>query len=127
MKNATRFSRLLQELSREPRLKRAIIRARRRSSKSRSHLENLADLGVLLSTVAAQFMKKKKARALRQQTDVVHFLVQVSLLLKENVFARPEVREFFTRSARRIDRAARATLGASKAKKRGSRPARVSR
>jgi len=104
-------------LSRDPQLKRAITTARRRSPQGRSPLENLADLYVLLATVAAQLMKKKRARALQEQTDMIHFLVQISLMVKENILARPEVKEFFTRSARQIHEATRATFAVSKARK----------
>ena len=67
-------------------------------------------------------MKKKKARALKEQTEIMHFLVQISLLLKENVLARPEVKEFFSRSARQIHQATRATFGVSRAKKKTTPP-----
>lgn len=103
MKNAARFSKLLKELSRDSRLKRAVAKGRRRShAKRRSQIENLLDMCLLFSAVASRFLKKKKARALDKQMDIVYFLVQVSLLLKENIFDRPEVQEFFGRNARQI-------------------------
>jgi len=85
MKNATKFRKLLKELSRDPRLKRVIAKARRRS-KGGTRVENLADMSLLLLAIASPFSRKKKDRALHEQMDVVYILLQVSLLLKENIF-----------------------------------------
>ena len=122
MKSAARARKLLKELSRDPHLKRVIAKARRRShGKRASPLEDLANMYFLLSSVASGFSKKKKARALDEQRDIVQFLVQVGLLLKESILDRPEVQEFFSRSAKQIRVMMRERLAMSTAKR--ERPA----
>jgi hypothetical protein len=129
MKNATKLRKLLKEWSRDPRLKQVIAKARRGSShdKRESQIESLANVYLALSTIAAGLSKKKKARALEEHIDVVYFLVQVGLLLKEHIFDRPEVKDFFNRSAQRIYQRTQASLGTVTAKRKRPRPARPSR
>jgi hypothetical protein len=129
MKSAAKARKLLKELSRDPHLKRVIAKARRHSTEKRaSPLEQLADMYVLLSSIASSF-SKKKARALDEQRDIVQFLVQVGLLLKENILDRPEVQEFLSRSAKRIRDVTRERLGVStpQAKRPAARRSRASR
>jgi hypothetical protein len=52
--------------------------------------------------IASRFATKKKARALDELMDIIFLLVQVSLLLKENIFDRPEVKKFFSQSSKEI-------------------------
>ena len=54
------------------------------------------------SWFAARFATKKKARALDELMEVIYLVVQVSLVLKENIFDRPEVKEFFSQSSKEI-------------------------
>lgn len=125
MRNATRLRKLLRELSRDPRLKHVVAKARRGShDKRRSQIETLANVYLALSTIAAGLSKKKKARAIERHMDIVNFLVQVGLLLKENIFDRPEVKDFFTRSGKRIYPTTHASLGVAAAKRKRPRPAR---
>lgn len=99
MRNASRVSKALKKLSADPQLLQVITTARRRFPKKGSNrIESLADLYVLLAQVAALFSNKKRARAIDQHVDLVRLLVRVSLLLKENLLDRPEVRQFFGRS-----------------------------
>lgn len=122
MKSAARARKLLQELSRNPDLKRVIAKARRHSHDKRaSPLEDLANTYFLLSSVASGFSKKKKARALDEQRDIVQFLVQVGLLLKENILDRPEVQEFFSRRGKQTRVRTPEGLGMNTAKRK--RPA----
>ena len=122
MKSAAKARKLLKELSRDPHLKRVMAKARRRPDDKRaSPLEDLANMYFLLSSVASGYSKKKKARALDEQRDIVQFLVQVGLLLKENILDRPEVQEFVSRSAEQIRVMTRERLGMSTTKKK--RPA----
>ncbi len=112
MKNVNRLNSLLKELSRDPQLKQAIATARRRlARRHRSQLEKWVDMPLLLSAIASPFLKKKKARAFDERMEIVRFLAQVSLLVKENVFDRPEVREFIGRGARQIQLMTREGLG----------------
>ncbi len=99
MKTANKYRKLLQELNRDPRLKQVIAKARRQPrGKVRTNVETVTDTLLLVSGIASRFSKKKRARALDELTDLVHLLVQVSLLLKENIFDRPEVKKFFRES-----------------------------
>jgi hypothetical protein len=102
------LSSLVRQLSRDRRLKQAIVKVRRRSrGKRRTQLESVADLYLLILAIVAQFSRKKRARALEQQMDVVSFLVQLSLSVKENIFDRPEVQQLFARGSQHLYRAAR--------------------
>jgi len=126
MKNATRLRKALKELSADPQLRQVIATARRQSREKRpSQIESLAGLYLLLAAIAARFSKKKRARALDEHIAIVRSLVQLSLLLKENVLDRPEVRTFFSRSAKQISLITRESLGLSipKRKRPRSRPA----
>lgn len=99
MKNDKQFKDLLKELSREPRLKRVIAKRR---SRGKDGVEQAADFVLALLRIGSRFATKKKARALDELLDVIYLLLQVSLLLKENVFDRPEVRRFFRQRSKQI-------------------------
>ena len=101
MKNANQFKELLKELSRDPRLKR-IIASRRSRGRRGGKIERAADVLLALLRLTLRFATKKKARALDELMDAIYLLVQVSLLLKENVFDRPEVQRFFRQSSKQI-------------------------
>lgn len=103
MKDRTKSRVLLKELSRDPRLKRVIAKARKESQGSkRARVEKVTDLFLVALTIASRFSKKKRARAMEDLGDMVYLLVQASLLLKENIFDRPEVKEFFNKSSKRL-------------------------
>ena len=101
MKKGSQFKGLLKELGRDPRLKR-IISKRRTRGKGEARVENMSGIVLLILAIAARFATKKKARALDELMDIIYLLVQVSLLLKENIFDRPEVQEFFSQSTKEI-------------------------
>lgn len=103
MKKSNKDRKLLEELSRDPRLEQVIAKARRQPrGKARTNVESVTDMFLLVSAIASRFSKKKRARALDELADMVHLLVQVSLLLKENIFDRPEVKKFFRESSKQI-------------------------
>jgi len=103
MKNATGFGKLVKDLSRDPRLKKAVAKAGRRPRGTGVRkVEDTAGLFALTMKIASHFVKKKKARALQEAMDVIYLLVRVSILLKENIFDRPEVKKFFHDSFRQI-------------------------
>ena len=64
--------------------------------------ESAAGLFLLGLSDRSRFAKKKKARALDELGDLIYLLVQVSVMLKENIFDRPEVREFFSQRSKQI-------------------------
>jgi len=103
MKKAAGFGKLVKDLSRDPRLKKAVAKAARHPrSKGVRKAEDAAGLFVLLTKIASPFLKRKKARALQDAMEMIYLLVQVSVLVKENIFDRPEVKIFFSESLRQI-------------------------
>ena len=103
MKNGSQFKNLLKELSRDPRLKPVIAKAKRQTrGKGEAKVENVTGIFLLLLSIIPRFAKKKKAQAIDELMDIIYLLVQVSWLLKENIFDRPEVREFFSQSSKQI-------------------------
>jgi hypothetical protein len=103
MKSGSQFKNLLKELGRDPRLKPVITNAKRQKrGKGGAEVEGVTGIVLLLLTIASRFLKKKNARALDELMDVIYLLIRVSVLLKENIFDRPEVREFFSQSSKQI-------------------------
>ena len=101
MKNDSQFNDLLKVLGRDPRLKRVMARRQIRGKKGADGA-HVTDIVLLLLAIASRFATKKKARALDELMDIIFLLVQVSLLLKENIFDRPEVKKFFSQSSKEI-------------------------
>ena len=126
MKKGSQFKGLLKELGRDPRLKR-VIAERRTRGKGEAKVENVTGIVLLILAIAGRFATKKKARALDELMDIIYLLVQVSLLLKENIFDRPEVREFFRHSSKQIYLLAQECVAMVLPKTQGLRPMRTSR
>ena len=101
MKKDSQFKDLLKELARDPRVKR-VIGKRRSRGKRGSKNQPAAGIVRALLGIASRFMTKKRARAFDELVDAIYLLVQVSLLLKENVFDRPEVKRFFRQRSKQI-------------------------
>ena len=128
MKNDSQFKNLLKELSRDPRLKLVIAKARRQNrGKGGAQVENVTGIFLLLAAIVSRFAKKKKARALDELMDIIYLLVQVSLLLKENIFDRPEVKKFLRQSSKQIYLLAQTCVAMVLPKTKRLRPARASR
>ena len=103
MKSRSQFETLLNELGRDPRLKRVIAKARRQPpGKGRTKVETATGAVLLIVKISSRFTSKKKARAIDEIMDIIYLLIQVSLLLKENIFDRREVRDFLSRSSKRL-------------------------
>jgi hypothetical protein len=101
LKNGGQFKDLLKELNRDPRLKR-VIGKRRSRGKRGGKIQPAAGIVLGLLGIASRFMTKKRARAFDELVDAIYLLVQVSLLLKENVFDRSEVKRFFRQRSKQI-------------------------
>jgi hypothetical protein len=128
MKNGSQFRNLLKQLGRDPRLKRVIAKAKRQTrGKGVAKVENVTDIFLLILAIASRFATKKKARALDEMMDIIYLLVQVSLLLKENIFDRPEVKEFFSQSSKQIYLLAQECVAMVLPKTKGLRPRHTSR
>ena len=121
MSKPTGFESLTKELSRDPRLKQAVAKARRKTpGKSVRRIDNATGIVLLLLGIASSFSKKKKARALDEAMDVIQLLVQVSIVLKENVLDRPQVKKFFSQSFRQVYLLAREFVAVVLPKTRGA-------
>ena len=128
MKDGTQVRKLLKQLSRDARVKRVIAKAKRRTrGKGGAKVETATDMFLLLMAIASRFAKKKKARALDELMEIIYLLVQVSLLLKENIFDRPEVKEFFSQSSKQIYLLAQKCVALVLPKTKGIRPMHASR
>lgn len=132
MKNASGFGKLVKDLRRDPRVKKAVAKAVRQSrDPDIKKVEDVTGIAVLMMKIASSFAKKKKARAIEEAMDMIYLLVQVSIVLKENLFDRPEVKKFFSESFRQIYTAAEqvVTMVLPKAKvktrTKGARPRRA--
>lgn len=94
MKVGVEFKALLKKLGEDPKLREAIKRIGQNSDK------NFAALSQGLATtllLAGRFVGKARMRKITTFIDVAVFLISLSLLIKQNVFDRPEVREFIAR------------------------------
>jgi hypothetical protein len=101
LKKDSQFKDLLKELARDPRVKR-VIGKRRSRGKRGGKIQPEAGIVLSLLGIASRFMTKKRARAFDELVDAIYLLVQVSLLLKENVFDRPEVKRFLKQRSKQI-------------------------
>ncbi|MGO9266149.1 MAG: hypothetical protein ACLQBA_14935 [Candidatus Binataceae bacterium] len=126
MKNDSQFKDLLRILGRDPRLKRVMARRQIRG-KGGANVEHATDIVLLLLAIASRFATKKKARALDELMDIIFLLVQVSLLLKENILDRPEVKKFFSQSSKEIYLLAQKYVAMVSPKTKTLRPKRKSR
>lgn len=135
MNKTRQIGKLVKELSRDPRMKKAVAKAARQArGPGVSKVEDVAGMAVLMMKIASSFAKKKKARAIGEAMDMVYLLTQVSIVLKENIFDRPEVREFFRESFRQVYAAAEEFVSmvlpkkeTGKAGTKGARPTRAVR
>lgn len=103
MKDDSQSKNLLKELSRDPQMRRALAKAKHQvRGKGRAKVETATGVVLLLLAIAARFATRKKARAIEDLMDTIVLLVQVSLMLKENIYDRPEVKEFFIQRSKQI-------------------------
>ena len=128
MKNGSQFTNLLKELGRDPRLKRVIAKAKRQTrGKGVAKVENVTDIFLLILAIAFRFATKKKARSLDEMMDIIYLLVQVSLVLRENVFDRPEVKAFLSHRSKEVYSLAQECIAMVLPKTKGLRPMHTSR
>ncbi len=93
---STDFKNLLKKLSTDPRVKAAIDAAKEEATKS-SEFQATSALGLIgyLFKYSASFLGRKRAGKLSELTGNLVFLITISMILKRNLFDRPEVKEFF--------------------------------
>ena len=126
MKKGSQFKGLLKELGRDPRLKQVIAKRRTRG-KGEAKVENVTGIVLLILAIAGRFATKKKARALDELMDIIYLLVQVSLVLRENVFDRPEVKAFLSHRSKEVYSLAQECIAMVLPKTKGLRPMHTSR
>src|ERR1039458_3720180 len=107
MKKGRQFKNFKENLDQDLYLKRAISKARRQThrktaNKAADKAGNLADFFFVSLAIASRFVSKKTARTLEEILVLVYLLVQAIILLKENVFDRPDVQEFLSRQSKHI-------------------------
>jgi hypothetical protein len=94
--SSKKFKALLSELSKDESVRKAIS-----DLKSSANAENIYyaqsvwDLLKQILKLSAKFLNKQKLKRLTEIIDIVMFLVSLSLILKQNIFDRPEVKQFF--------------------------------
>lgn len=87
---------LLADLSKDKNIKLALDKVKSEyRNESQEQINSFKDLLVVIFRISTKFIGKKKARVLEETLDAVGILIQISLLIKTNVFDRPEVRLFF--------------------------------
>lgn len=93
------FLELLKKLSTDPKIKSAIESAKAEANSQSSYqATSVIDLIIHLLKYSSTFVGKKKAEKITEYTGYIGFLITISLLLKKNIFDRPEVREFFIKN-----------------------------
>lgn len=83
--------RLVVRLSQDPKIKVAMEGIRENTGGQHPQLGMLWQV----LTISGRFVAKRRSRAVAEVIDVITFLVTLSLIVKQNVFDRPEVREYF--------------------------------
>lgn len=92
-----RLRELLVTLSKDPKVKNALSTLKAKSNGS-NKVNSFKELFIHLLRLSSKFLGKKKARFLEEWIDAAELLISLSLVLKENIFDRPEVRAFFEES-----------------------------
>lgn len=88
------FKNLVKKLSEDPKLREAIHTIGKNSDKNFAAISQGIATTLLL---AGRFVGKGRMRQVTAIIDVAVFLISLSLLIKQNVFDRPEVRAFFAK------------------------------
>lgn len=91
----TDFKNLIKQLSTDPKVREAIQSLGRMSDK-RGFSSVPQGLGATL-LLAGKFAGKGRLRTIIHFVDAAVFLISLSLIIKQNVFDRPEVQEFLRR------------------------------
>jgi hypothetical protein len=88
-----RFKDLIKELSQDPAVKAALDKISHKS-KLGQHVKSLKDFLPILGKFSAKFGGKKTI-AVTETITLIVVLFEVSVLIKQNMFDRPEVKRFF--------------------------------
>ncbi len=86
------FKNLLKKLSEDPKLREAILKIGKNGDKNFVVLTQGIATTLLL---AGRFVGKSQMRRVTVIIDAALFLISLSLMIKQNIFDRPEVRAFF--------------------------------
>lgn len=89
---SARFKKLISDLSRDPKLREAINKINEKSRLGQ-HVKALRDFLPFVAKLSR--LGGKKTAALGEHLSLIVFLFEISILVKKNVFERPEVQRFF--------------------------------
>lgn len=95
------FKSLLKKLSQDPKLREAIHALCKNGDKNFAAISQGVATTLL---VAGRFVGKGRMKTFIGFVDAAIFLISLSLLVKQNIFDRPEVREFLAKSWRDINK-----------------------
>lgn len=98
MKNlkSKKIVQLLADLSKDKNIKLALDKVKSEyRNESQEKINSFKDLLIVIFKISSKFIGKKKARVIEETLDAVGILIQISFIVKTNVFDRPEVREYF--------------------------------
>lgn len=94
--NSKKIAQLLSDLSKDPKIKTAIDQLKSNYSADPAHkISNIKDIALVALKLGAKFTGRKGARLVQETLDAIGLLIQISFLVKTNIFDRPEVQAFF--------------------------------
>ncbi len=87
---------LLSDLSQDPKIKSAIDQLKNKYKPDVDNkMDSFKDMAFLALKVGAKFVNRRKARIIEDTLEALGILVQISFLIKANIFDKPEVQLFF--------------------------------
>jgi hypothetical protein len=89
-----RFKELIKDLSQDPKFKAALEKVAEKS-KAGLHVKSLKEFLPLIGKLSTKF-GGKKTMAVTETITLFIVLFEVSVLIKQNVFDKPEVKQFFS-------------------------------
>ena len=87
---------LLTELSQDPQLRAAVQNAKLKyQERGKYQVDDIRQLVSVILRVGSKFFGRQRSRVLAEAIDAMTLIVDISLIVKANVFDRPEVKKFF--------------------------------
>lgn len=91
-----RIKELIKKLSADPKIKSAMAELKANSNAENAYYsKSFLDLMVYILKASGGFLGKRKAKVIIEVVEVTGFVISISLILKKNLFDRPEVRQYF--------------------------------
>ena len=87
---------LLSELSQDPKIKTAIDQLKEKyKPNAEAKIDSLKDMAFLALKLGTKFVNRRRARVIEDTLEALGILVQISFLIKANIFDKPVVQVFF--------------------------------